>query len=676
MQKEAKLFTALCAVVAALLLFLLCVVLPLSLTKADAEKPTIPTEPGESAVGETLLLFGPYERETIESITVVNQKEAYSFVHPEGTNGSSDIYSFRVEQNGVVYGELYPDDTLLAQIVVAAGTPYVRTRVAAEEGKEIAYENYGLAESQNPTYYELKLFDGSSHKVYIGDPTSDGNSYFVRVEGRDTVYVTLSPTMGQTMNMAAGDFFKASLFPATENQYAYFFIDGFEIQSEIRDYGKNTDGTTNGRVVTARDTISVLLEITRSVDGGAPSTQTQSVRYNLAAAHTELAIKQLFTGLPVGEALSLPPSVKTEQISLAGGGTGTLVTTTTYKKIEYAAKRATEIGFDFIKDANDRDYFRNGSLYKITGPDSVTNYTADDNFIMTVLPELAGLAGTRVLHLGAFQEDGTLKDEYLEKYGLYRYTFTFRYPKKYELEEVLPDIYKDQYSPEDENAPLANTIVINESDYVDVTLYVSERQKDGTYYVATSVYGTISVCEAASLAVLEYPLSSWIDDRMLSSYMMYLSAMKLEFFYQDFSGVYDFDVSGLIQKKDEHDNWYYATIPLNGSQVDYKNFEETYYYLLWQYYAGETGLSDSETEAILQQTPLLRITVTLTDGRVFTYSFHAYSERRVLVSLVSSDDPTENSSAFYLTLPQVERLSEAFRLYEAGTPIDLRKGQD
>ncbi len=661
MTKEAKLFTVLSAVAAGLLLILLCVVLPLSLSKAEEETPTIPTEGDESAVGETLLLFGPYQRQEIESITVTNDKETYSFVHP-----GQDVYSFRIRQDGVTYEDLLPNDETLAQIVVATGTPYVRTRVTATDGKVIAYENYGLAESQSPAYYEIKLYDGKAYKVYVGDKTADENGYFVRVEGRDTVYVTLSPTMGQLVNSVAGDFFKASLFPAMTDQYAYYFVDGFSIRSEIRDYGKNPDGTPNGRRVLPSDTVFVTVETVRTVNGTEATRKTEQIRVNLAAPHTDLAVKALLLDAPVATDLSLSPITKTEQMSAGGGTSVTVVTTTTYKRIEYAASRPTDIAFDFIKDANDRDFFHSGALYTITGPDEAKNYTANDNYIMTMLPKLAELTGTKVLHLGAFDDTGALKSEYAEKYGLYRYTLSFRFPKKYELLEVNPDAFTSME---------ANSVVVKEEDYVSVTLYFSERQKDGTYYVASDVYGTVSVCEADSLDFLEAPLSSWIDDQMIASYMDYVKNMKLEFFYSDFTGSYDFDVAGIVKRQDEFDNWYNATIPLNGSHVNYKNFEEVYYYLLWQRYAGETGLSADATAAVLAGTPILKMTVSLIDGRVFTYSFYPYSGRRVLVSVASSTDASDQSTAFYVTLPQVERLSEAFRLFEAGTPIDLRKGQ-
>ncbi len=662
-NKDQVFFTVLATLTAALLIGFFAVVLPLALTEDAPPAGSVNPEGGEGQYGQALTLFGPFARQELKEIEIHGENGSYSFVQQTSSSGTP-LLTFRVEKDGTLYESLVPNDEKLASIVVAAGMPSVRPRLLSENITEETLAEYGLSAADDPSYYTLTLFDGSRYKVYVGDMTADKNGYFIRLEGRDAVYVTLSPYLGDLVKAPVGDYFTATILPPAKTDYTYYFAKDFAIQSENRDYGKNADGSLSGRVVTENDTVLVKVRVEVSIDGvSRPAVESERL-FILPEPQATAEQKARLIGQTVGAPLSVSPIVREDLLPSTDGGEVLRRETMTFLEIVYASERKTDIAFDFIKDANDRDYFKSAALYQVTGPSHALNYTANDNYIMQVLPALASLSGDRVVEIGAF-EDGELREELLQKYGLHRYTVSLLYPTDYKITEVVPDAASFMQ---------ANTITIKDEDYIPLVLYISERQKDGTYYVASSYYDTVAVVPGDNLGFLDNSLSTWLAQDVISAYLDLLKGLRLDFAYSDFSGTFDYDLTSIVEEKDAFDKAYRDRLLLNGAYTDYKNLEATYFYLLWQDYLGETGLSAEETAAVTAKTPEITLTVSLTDGRVYTYRFYTYSDRRVLVSLSSDSDPSSGSHAFYISTTVTRTLANAYRaFFEDGTPVELSR---
>lgn len=98
-------------------------------------------------------------------------------------------------------------------------------------------------------------------------------------------------------------------------------------------------------------------------------------------------------------------------------------------------------------------------------------------------------------------------------------------------------------------------------------------------------------------------------------------------------------------------------------------------------YIGKVSddLSQSQVEALLtnEQAKVTEMKVTLLDGRVFSYSFYAYSGERMLVSLKGYDregNLTAESQLFYVNASEVKKMSAFCRRLANGEPLHEDEG--
>ena len=654
MKSEKKLFLVIAIAFLAMALLFGGVLLTVTLLPEPLpDSPGISTEEGENTRGELILLFGPFTRSqpengdnsnNIKSILIHNGTGEYEFVHPT----ENDYVTFRIRQNGVTYKDLAPDGETLASLVVATGTPYVRTRVDTSGTAEENYSDYGLAPEDNPAYYEIETYGGESYRVYVGKTTADGTGNFVRVEGRSRIYVTTSTTLGELLSRSAGEFLSPVLLPTAEKDYTYYFLRDVSLVAALRDNGLRPDGSESGRRVTENDRIAVRERYSLQLGEGTPTVKERVTLYDMTDPSLSSAIRQALLSLEVGKSLSLEPVTFVSEVPVTGGGTIRKTEQLTFFTVLYAETEEEILSFDFIKLAANRDFYHGGSLYRITGPSHVVNYTANDTVLMDMLEKIGQLSGTATYKLG-------LTDEDIGALGLTYRVLSFDYPVSYLSSESTGN--GDGYV-------TGSDVTITSDQYVPVTLYISSPDKDGNCYVGSDYTGLIVQVPYSELAFLEYDRYSFLSDELFSAYINTVSTLAFTFAYTDFAREYLFDLSAAESRTDSYGETVYISLPLNGQSVDYDGFVSLYYYLLYQRYGGLTGLSEEETESLLAGTPVMTMTVTLTDGRVFRYDFYPYTERRSMVAVTGGSMDT--GTAFYVSNALPKTIAEAFARYEAG----------
>lgn len=654
MKQQRKLFIGIAIATLVLVVTALAAALPIAIMNAMEEESTVTPpslEEGEGVKYNTVLLYGPFGREkpvgklsestNIKSISFTNEDETYSFVHPDEDNYTD----FVIEQNGKVYKNLAVSNEMISEVVVSVGTPYVRVRVGENEGAEERYEEYGLSAEKVKKSYTLTLYNGDSYTVHIGNKTADQNGYYVRVEGRDIVYVTQTPMIGELVSQNAGAFVSPQLTPTPELNYSSYYIRDFLVEKE-------TYERTSGTPVSPAASVGLRYTRVRVIEknGEVESTDTESgvLRIDLSTS-SDLAknLRSALENKKIGDRdISVLPVV-----TVADGRT--ITSTYTVNEVLYTYTRGATMGLNFILDAEDRDYFRGGPLYEITAPASMQQYTPDTSTVMDFLVNMQTVTGISTVKLGITAED-------MVKYGLYAATVRYDLPMTYKSDEVVvTDV-----------GIKANTVTINDEAYKRITLYVSEKQKDGTYYVASPYYDIIATVSADTLPFLEYSSEEWVEDGLVSTYMALVKEVKFSFGYKNFDKEYVFDVAGRTEEKSPFGGTKITMLPMNGKRVDYTLLTEIYNLLYWTEYRGETGFTAEETNALIDsKTPALTVTFTLVDGKggggsVYEYRFIPYSETRALLVIEKDGDESNASSLFYVDTVVLKSIAYALDGYE------------
>ncbi len=149
------------------------------------------------SLGYEILLYPYAERTAIDAITVVNQNGKFGFVAAQITDKDTKetTRQFIIEERP----DLAVDQSILfANLVTITGRTTTLLRLDTNKVKEKGYAEYGLpANTADATrYFIIEVDDDGddatpavSHKVILGDQIPSGDGYFVRYEGRESVYV-------------------------------------------------------------------------------------------------------------------------------------------------------------------------------------------------------------------------------------------------------------------------------------------------------------------------------------------------------------------------------------------------------------------------------------------------------------------------------------------------------
>lgn len=151
--------------------------------------------------------------------------------------------------------------------------------------------------------------------------------------------------------------------------------------------------------------------------------------------------------------------------------------------------------------------------------------------------------------------------------------------------------------------------------FVPNILYFSEKQEDGTYYVASTLYNIIASVNATKLSFLEWDLKMWVTDYIYATQIDLVSQMTFE--SQAVNVTYTLSGTGTDLTVKASD----------GFTPETKNFRQLYKTLIGVNQLGVAALSDSEKEALVSRdgSCMLTLSVLHRDGRVREYRFYPYS---------------------------------------------------
>ncbi|MCQ2385081.1 MAG: DUF4340 domain-containing protein [Clostridia bacterium] len=222
-------------------------------------------------------------------------------------------YSFMLYQNDKVYTDLTLDAARLSELLVSSGTAYIRETVAevpplpvqeayadpadyaearAEYEKSLAVylkkcADHGLREEDSPAYYRITDLAENTYTVYVGNVSPTGGGYYMRVEGKEAVYVSQTAQMGDFLKGSSADFVSCQLFYPANNTYAYAYPRSFSALETER-------LADPGTAVTSADTVRI------TCTGGTSGDTPVSFTVNLGEAGTEEALRTLLVGKTPG----------------------------------------------------------------------------------------------------------------------------------------------------------------------------------------------------------------------------------------------------------------------------------------------------------------------------------------------------------------------------------------
>ena len=590
------------------------IIRPLVTDTGDTVTTTVTTGEGEGAYLNKGTLYPPLAREEIYSITVSNESGTFRFyrytkegVQPTATHGF--IIAQKEGDRFVDYGHIPYQEERFSELVVATGSFYYHKNIgedAAEGGVTLNLADYGLAPEQDPAWFEVTTLGGSTYRVYVGDPAVTDGGYYVRVEGRDTVYVSHSNLVGQTALCELPSFVDPTL-TAIFVQTGYYFNRNFTLyKPSPEDY-----------LLTGDDTVAFAYRAEINGVLGEREVASQDLR----RAHAEM--REAFIGKKKGDdpfvfTVNYPDS---EEVSEELRGK-----TVTYHVEEITRIDRLYVVLDYLNSSL-RSHFHSGVAYKITAPATMTGYLPNSNHYMGVLEAIGELLGSETVAVG-------LTEETMEKFGLGVYAIDYETPL---------DIAYDKVN--------TNDIVVK--DYLPNTLFISAKQEGGFYYVGSILTDIVAKVDAATLSFLEAEDTFWLEDTMYSVNIG--NATKLEFDFDYVNGDRTFTFLH-EREKDSKDRFVTTGVSyLEGNRkLDLEQYRSLYMHLVTIYYSGAYDGEVPKEELLAAGRSVLTLTVTLGDGSEYTYRFYPYSARHVLVSV--EGDTGAEGAYFYALSSEVEKL--------------------
>ena len=176
-KKQKTLIIVLAALFVALLALYFAVIRPL-LMENDNQGNGMEYMEGEVKINDLLTNFYIFEsipRSNMQSIKVENKFGSYEIYRD-----SSDTFQLRGYSNLTFNAELF------ASLVVTTGTPVAQRRIARDITDE-EYAEYGLDDPQ--ATWTVTTLDGRTVTMHVGDAILSGGGYYVRLEGRNAVYM-------------------------------------------------------------------------------------------------------------------------------------------------------------------------------------------------------------------------------------------------------------------------------------------------------------------------------------------------------------------------------------------------------------------------------------------------------------------------------------------------------
>lgn len=615
-------------------------------------------EDDETSSGKKLpLLFEQISRETAEKIYMYpKDAEPYSVERYVYEKDGTETAGFILYVDGVKQEQLNLEPSMLSALIVGTGTAYIYDtvlEVPAESDPEYALKKevydqklleYELTDEA--PYYEIVSTSGQTHRVYFGRKSPTGSSYYMRLAGRDAVYIASGSTIGDLLHGMGSEslvnpafFIKTPLVAGTiiPNQ-GCAWADLFRIKNFTR--YKKEDPKNADMTVEAGDGVGVTL---KNADG------------SFTAAEFDLSNETnpaVFAEQTLGKKLGNCDFTFEATFTLKDENGNETEQTRVYHvvSIDYIQRGETMIESSYVQ-VSERNISHFYSIYKFTLP-SLKQFLPDTADIMTALQDTYALTGS-VVKIG-------IDTDAIEKYGLYRHTVEIDYP-------VFDE---DDMYVKDKNGE--NTQDIKALAYMPGYLYVSDTTERGTRYVGSLMYDLILEVDGATLDYLDYDLSEWVEPDMVGGAIADITGIYLNWQYGDASwmnGGYQLSVThGTAQNYDGSSYEVIKSVLANKTLGDGKDqisidpaiYTQFFYRLYYIQYKGTHGLSDDELQALLadKSRVALHMNVYYEDDTITAYRFIPISSDRVLVAV--SGEGAESGAHFVIYGTSFKDLARAY----------------
>ncbi len=302
------------------------------------------------------------------------------------------------------------------------------------------------------------------------------------------------------------------------------------------------------------------------------------------------------------------------------------------------------LSIDFLNMSR-RDDFHAGVAYAIVAPDSMRPYMPNSNNYMGVLETVGTLKGSKTVAVGLSANK--------ERYGLSAYRIYYETPLSAGSDEVYDrDVNVNVYTPN--------------------TLFISQKQEDGTYFVGSTESDIVAKVDGDALNFLDRPLSWWLAPELFTVSVDKTAALRFSFTYPDVNRQYSLRFTRVADtpKKYVTDGVYYV-YQENGQTMERQLLLEAYQNLHLNLatirYAGLYDDDDNrppKSELMAEANCKLSLTLEMTDGSVYEYRFYPYTERHVLVSISERGGPA--GAWFYITADEPEKIYRDLELILAG----------
>lgn len=537
-------------------------------------KVTVENIAGNLNVGNIRLIQNDYD-----------EAAAKDFYEPITTSNYTDGEQFIIADHSI----LTFDPDKFSYLVVSTGYPLSSKKVQTGLS-ESELEEYGLAESQNPVHYELVTTEGVKYTVYIGDRIPSNGGYYMRNADRSTVYIVADNSYyspGAVIHQPLEYYVEPTICTPTESAYTYTYVDGFTIFKN----GKFID--TKGEIVKAGQIVDVTYTIRD--ENGAVYNENIDVTTSITLIEDEDFSQKFLDniiGRAVGDSFTFEYTDKDKKL--------------TYEmKINYALELELFLVIDRMKN-DEADITDASSLYKMLYP--LSSYGVNGDAHGTLLQELTELKGSETVAIGL--DDATMK-----KYGLYSNHVSFDIPY---------GVKTDAHGNVTCDYAMANY------------LYISDLQPGGFYYVGVQIYDIVVKVAAEDLNFLKWEVMEWVDYHLFSVNIADVTDMT----FSSSAGDFHFTLGKkLVNGEDllyviDQNSGFVVGSNMNDFDTECSEvFKQFYMGVLSVHYEGDADLTREEIEALTADDSrcILTYSFTLVDGRVITYKFYPYSERRSLV---------------------------------------------
>lgn len=633
-----------------LLLFVayLVVVNPFAKEEEEVFTPLVPEE-GEGNFGTQRLLYELISREQMKQITFHAPDGEYKLV---SSKKNSPIFHLSID--GKLYdGEENPapvfDEYGLSYAITSVGCLYVRERILEGAVTDEVMASFGLTEDTCQAWVEIELWETDENgnhktlKVYIGNKTVNGQTYYVGLEGRNVVYVNNASSLQYALKQPQDYLVAPTLTtaPVVSSQNLQYYIGHFAILGGKDSTGKeylNEIRDEEGYRVTDTDVAFVSFKVIRGIREvysgvvQVDMNQTAEKQADLFARVLRPYLYNAEVGKTYGHIVTVNERVAVPNKFYHEKGDGGEVPFYEYKTGSDITFEVTvnycyspRLLVNVIGDGQD-DPFHADASYVFTAPQTMTSYVVSSSNFQNVLDAFAPLTGTKIVKIGIDEEDFT------NEYGLGHMTVLFGMPTMF-------------YQGEDGNPQALS--------YDENKLYISKKQLDEKtgnyyYYVGSAVYSLIARVEAETLPFLEdWTLDTWVSKYVQGVHYYNVKGAEYEVNFDDFKGHFRFDVTresdlGVDSDGNKQTNpVLYVTELLSKQRVDADNFNMMNALFVFMKLKGTID-EDIDLDAIMtEENRMLTYTLYLVNGEKHVYEFYPYSSGRVLLVI-------DGSAQFYL----------------------------